>query len=84
MEETERTADAVETLKALHEVGAINLDVLVKNAGEVKDSLAKRGVYLEPDNVCYLFTMHIGPRNFDLVGVAAEIEKLGYRFERVG
>jgi len=75
---------AIETLRVLHEVGAINLDVLVKNAAEVKGSLADRGVALEPGDICYKFTMHVGPRIFDLVTVAAEIEELGYRFDRVG
>lgn len=75
--------DSVEALTVLHELGAINLDVMVQNAEKIRSSLAERGVYLEPGDICYKFTMHIGPKQFDLVSVAAEIERLGYRFERM-
>jgi hypothetical protein len=80
---TDNDKDAIETLRVLNDMGAINLDVLVRNAAEVKSSLADRGVALEPGDICYKFTMHVGPRFFDLVSVAAEIEELGYRFDRV-
>lgn len=76
--------DAVRTLRALHDVGAINLDVLVQNAGKVRETLETNNVYLEPGDICYLFTVHIGPRQFDLVKVASEIEELGYTLERQG
>lgn len=86
VERSERSIDseAVETLRALDEVGAISLDVLMKNAPEVKSALSKAGVMLEEGDICYKFTIHIGPRMFDLVSVSEEIQRLGYRVERMG
>lgn len=76
------TKHAVEVLHALDEIGAINLDVLLGRADEVASVLAGRGMQLEPGDVCYKFTMHIGPRLVDLVQVAAEVEKLGFSLQR--
>jgi hypothetical protein len=74
---------SVETLKALDKIGAINLDVLVSRAAEVQGVLKEVGVELEPGEICYRFTMHIGPHFGDVVSVAAEVERLGFAIERV-
>lgn len=74
---------SVATLQALEKVGAINLDVLLSKAGEVQDALEAAGVEIEPGEICYRFTMHIGPHFGDVVGVAAEVQRLGFAIERV-
>jgi ABC-type tungstate transport system permease subunit len=74
---------SVATLKALEKVGAINLDVLLTRADEVQSALQDAGVELEPGDICYKFTMHIGPHFGDVVGVAAEVQRLGFAIERV-
>jgi len=74
---------SVETLRALDKVGAINLDVLISKAAEVQSALKEAGVDLEPGEICYRFTMHIGPHFGDVVSVAAEVERLGFAIERV-
>jgi hypothetical protein len=74
---------SVETLRALDKVGAINLDVLISKAAEVQAVLKEVGVELEPGEICYRFTMHIGPHFGDVVSVAAEVERLGFAIERV-
>jgi len=74
---------SVETLRALDKVGAINLDVLISKAAEVHAVLKEVGVELEPGEICYRFTMHIGPHFGDVVSVAAEVERLGFAIERV-
>jgi hypothetical protein len=74
---------SVATLKALEKVGAINLDVLLSRASEVQGALKEAGVELEPGDICYKFTMHIGPHFGDVVGVAAEVQRLGFAIERV-
>jgi hypothetical protein len=74
---------SVETLRALDKVGAINLDVLISKAADVQAVLKEVGVELEPGEICYRFTMHIGPRFGDVVSVAAEVERLGFAIERV-
>jgi hypothetical protein len=74
---------SVATLKALEKVGAINLDVLLSRASEVQEALKEAGVDLEPGDICYKFTMHIGPHFGDVVGVAAEVQRLGFAIERV-
>ena len=74
---------SVETLRALDKVGAINLDVLISKAAEVQAVLKEVGVELEPGEICYRFTMHIGPHFGDVVSIAAEVERLGFAIERV-
>jgi len=74
---------SVATLKALEKVGAINLEVLLSRASEVQTALKDAGVELEPGDICYKFTMHIGPHFGDVVGVAAEVQRLGFAIERV-
>ena len=80
---TEISDRSVATLKALEKVGAINLDVLLSHAKEVQGALEEVGVDLEPGNICYKFTMHIGPHFGDVVSVAAEVQELGFAIERV-
>jgi hypothetical protein len=80
---TEISDRSVATLKALEKVGAINLDVLLSQAKEVQGALKEVGVDLEPGNICYKFTMHIGPHFGDVVSVAAEVQELGFAIERV-
>ena len=73
---------SIATLKALEEVGAINLEVLLSKAAEVQGALRTAGIELEPGDICYKFTMHIGPHFGDVVGVAAEVQRLGFAIER--
>ncbi|MCW2847880.1 MAG: hypothetical protein JWR90_1854 [Marmoricola sp.] len=80
---TEISDRSVATLKALEKVGAINLDVLLSQAQEVQGALKEAGVELEPGDICYKFTMHIGPHFGDVVQVAAEVQQLGFAIERV-
>ncbi len=80
---TADTDRSVEVLHALNKIGAINLDVLLGQAQEVHSALADQGVRLEPGDICYKFTMHIGPRLVDIVQVAAEVERLGFSLSRV-
>ena len=77
--ESERS---IEVLQALNKIGAINLDVLLGRADEVQSVLQDSGLRLEPGDICYKFTMHIGPRLVDLVQVAAEVERLGFQVSR--
>ncbi|MDQ2836796.1 MAG: hypothetical protein M3Y42_04360 [Actinomycetota bacterium] len=79
---TTDTDRSVEVLHALNRIGAINLDVLLGQAAEVQGALKEHGITLEPGDICYKFTMHIGPRLVDLVSVAAEVERLGFTLSR--
>ena len=74
---------SIATLKALEKVGAIDLDVLLSRATEVQGALKEAGVELEPGDICYKFTVHIGPHFGDVVSVAAEVQRLGFAIERV-
>jgi hypothetical protein len=73
---------SVTVLQALDKIGAINLEVLLSRADEVRTSLAEAGLELEPGDICYKFTMHVGPRVFDIVQVAQEFEQLGFKLTR--
>ncbi len=74
---------SIATLKALEKVGAIDLDVLLSKATEVQGALKEAGIELEPGDICYKFTVHIGPHFGDVVSVAAEVQRLGFAIERV-
>ena len=75
--------NSVAVLRQLHEIGAINLDVLVHEAGKVRSVLSDNG--FDPEwGICYKFTMHIGPGVFNLVEGADEIRGLGYELNRIG
>jgi hypothetical protein len=80
---SEISKQSVAALQALEKVGAINLDVLVGQAEEVRGALASAGIDLEPGNICYKFTVHIGPHFGDIVDVAAEVRELGFEMQRV-
>ena len=80
---SEISRQSVAALQALEKVGAINLDVLVGRAEEVRGALTDVGIDLEPGNICYKFTVHIGPHFGDIVDVAAEVRELGFEMQRV-
>ncbi len=80
---SEISKQSVAALQALEKVGAINLDVLVGRAEEVRGALTSVGIDLEPGNICYKFTVHIGPHFGDIVDVAAEVRELGFEMQRV-
>ncbi len=80
---SELSKQSVAALQALEKVGAINLDVLVGRAEEVRGALTDVGIDLEPGNICYKFTVHIGPHFGDIVDVAAEVRELGFEMQRV-
>ena len=80
---SEISKQSVAALQALEKVGAINLDVLVGQAEEVRGALTSAGIDLEPGNICYKFTVHIGPHFGDIVDVAAEVRELGFEMQRV-
>ena len=80
---SEISKQSVAALQALEKVGAINLDVLVGRAEEVRGALTAVGIDLEPGNICYKFTVHIGPHFGDIVDVAAEVRELGFEMQRV-
>jgi hypothetical protein len=80
---SEISRQSVAALQALEKVGAINLDVLVGRAEEVRGALTSAGIDLEPGNICYKFTVHIGPHFGDIVDVAAEVRELGFEMQRV-
>jgi len=79
-------ADAARILGQLHEIGAINLDVVLGRSAEIQ-----KIVGLDIDDpeyrICYRFVMHIGPRlenEIDLVSVASQIRELGFDVVRAG
>lgn len=82
-------AQAVEVLRKLNDIGAINLDVLVSKASEIKTIAggggASAAAELDPeDRICYKFYIKVGPRDeIDLVSVAAELKGLGFEVKRV-
>ncbi|MFZ2502217.1 MAG: hypothetical protein WAW88_06080 [Nocardioides sp.] len=79
----DKSDNSIAVLRQLHELGAINLDVLVHEAGKVREVISANGYDPEWD-ICYKFTVHIGPRFFDLTEVAEEIRGLGYEMNRIG
>jgi hypothetical protein len=86
-----RNAQAIEVLRKLNDLGAINLEVLVSKAAEIKTITGGGGggaagfSELEPeDRICYKHYIKIGPRDeIDLVSVAAELKGLGFEVRRV-
>ena len=75
---------AIEVLRKLNDLGAINLQVLVSKAAEIKAiGGGGSGAALELDDpefrICYKHYIKIGPRDeIDLVSVAAELKGLGF------
>jgi hypothetical protein len=84
----EQQRRAVDVLRRLNDIGAINLDVLVSKATEVNSIAGSGGgaALIDPeDRICYPYYIHIGPRHeFDLVSVAAELQQLGFVVKRAG
>ena len=67
------------TLTALEKVGAINHDLLLSRAAEVQASLRRVERAIESDAIGHRSMIHFG----DVVGVAAEVQRLGFATERV-
>ena len=82
-----RNAEAVEVLRKLNDLGAINLDVLISKAAEIRAIGGGGGATaaeLEPGDICYKHYLKIGPRlDFDIVSVAAELRGLGFEVKRL-
>lgn len=84
---------AVEVLRRLNDLGAINLDVMIAKAAEIKaitsgggsSSGATGALELDPeDRICYKFYLKLGPRDeFDIVSVADELRGLGFEVKRL-
>jgi len=85
---TSRNTEAVEVLRKLNDLGAINLDVLISKAAEIK-AITGGGATASFDDdpehrICYKHYIKIGPRDeIDLVSVAAELKGLGFEVKRV-
>ncbi len=75
--------EAIEVLRKLNDLGAINLQVLISKASEIKQiSGGGSGATLDDDpehRICYKHYIKIGPRDeIDLVSVAAELKGWGF------
>ncbi|HSE33298.1 MAG TPA: hypothetical protein VLA93_17130 [Pyrinomonadaceae bacterium] len=86
----DRNTEAVEVLRRLNDLGAINLDVMIAKAAEIKTITGGGGgagaaAELEPeDRICYKFYIKVGPRlDVDIVSVAAELRALGFEVKRL-
>lgn len=83
-----RVSEAARVLQQLHQMGAINLDVMVEKAAEIRTiTAAGSGPYFDDDEpwyrMCYQHYIHVGPSNLiDLVSVADKVSQLGYRLTR--
>ena len=80
---------AIEVLRKLNDLGAINLNVLVSKAAEIRAIGSGGGASLELDDpefrICYKHYIKIGPRDeIDLVSVAAELKGLGFEVKPLG
>jgi len=84
----ERHAHAVDVLRRLNDLGAINLDVMIAKADEIKAVTGGGGgsaaTELDPeDRICYRFYIKVGPRlDIDIVSVASELRALGFEVTR--
>ena len=87
----DRNTQAVEVLRRLNDLGAINLEVMIAKAAEIKTITGGGGggassfSELEPeDRICYKFYLKLGPREeIDIVSVAAELRGLGFEVKRL-
>jgi hypothetical protein len=85
----DRNAQAVEALRRLNDLGAINLEVMISKADEIRavgrGGSASAASELEPqDGICYPFYIKFGPRlDFDIVSVASELKALGFEVKRL-
>jgi hypothetical protein len=81
----DRNAQAVDVLRRLNDLGAINLDVMISKADEIKtvSGAGSAVAELEPGDICYPFYIKVGPRqDIDLVSVASELRALGFDVKR--
>ena len=84
----DRNAHAVEVLRRLNDIGAINLDVMISKADEIRAVVKGGGgsaaAELDPeDRICYPFYIKVGPRlDVDIVSVASELRSLGFEVRR--
>jgi hypothetical protein len=89
-----RHVSAVQLLRRLDDIGAINLDVLLSKSAEIKEVVTAAGggsgaggvaELDEWDRICYPFVIRIGPRlDFDLESVANELKQLGFEVKQRG
>lgn len=79
METRETSGRTTATATALERVGAINHDLLLSRAAEVQAALRRTGDELGSDDIHRRSTIRIG----DLIGVAAEVHRLGFVLQRV-
>jgi hypothetical protein len=80
----DRNLHATEVLRRLHDIGAINLDVLLTKSKEIGGIVGIAGLDPE-DGICYPFMIRIGPKHdIDLVSVATELQQLGFDIKRLG
>jgi hypothetical protein len=71
---------AAAVLGRLHELGAINLDVLLERSDEVLKAV---GDFDDGDHgICYPFYIHVGPHFGDIVSVASQVKRLGFNLSR--
>ena len=84
----DRNAHAVEVLRRLNDIGAINLEVMISKADEiraaVKGGAGSVAAELDgEDRICYPFYIKLGPRlDVDIVSVASELRSLGFEVRR--
>jgi len=86
----DRNAHAVDVLRRLNDLGAINLEVMIAKADEIKAVTGGGGASgaateLDPeDKICYPFYIKVGPRlDVDIVSVASELKSLGFEVKRL-
>ena len=88
-----RSANAVQILRRLNDIGAIKLDVLLSKSAEIKDIVSAGGgggggglaSLDEWDRICYPFVIRLGPRgDIDLVTVVNDLRQLGFEVKARG
>ena len=86
----DRNSHAVEVLRRLNDIGAINLDVMISKADEIRavtngGGAGRAAAELDQeDRICYKFYIKFGPRlDVDLVSVASELRSLGFEVKRL-
>ena len=78
----DRNTRAVEVLRRLNDIGAINLEVMISKADEIRavtrggGGAGSAATELDPeDGMCYPFYIKVGPRlDIDIVSVASELQ----------
>jgi len=87
----DRNGRAIEVLRRLNDLGAINLEVMISKADEIRAVTRGSGggsgaaTELDPeDRICYPFYIQLGPRlDIDIVSVAGELRSLGFEVKRL-